>query len=371
MSALVDEHRLEAQPTGDPKLPRIKPHTTTEIKAHLRSAKTLWCPGCSNGTITRALIDAILGLELDPQKVVVVAGIGCSGRISAYLDYSTVHTAHGRALAVATGVKAADPSLEVIVAMGDGDSSAIGGNHFIHAARRNVDLTALVFNNSIYGMTGGQMSPTTHMGDKSTTSVYGNVEPAFDLCELAHAAGATYVARGTSWAYQQLVNVIAGGIAHRGFSMVEAMATCPTYYGRFNLTADPAEFLLSQKEHAVPAAEVRRGRDAQSRPVPGGAAAPPRARGVRHRAARAAGAGAGAGRCLSRRRPSASRSAAAAPEGRASCWPRPSSRRRPRPSASTWCRRRATGPRPGAEPPRPRSSSPTRRSTTRRCGART
>jgi 2-oxoglutarate ferredoxin oxidoreductase subunit beta len=253
LSALVDEHRLEAQPTGDPKLPRIKPHTTSEIRAHLRSAKTLWCPGCSNGTITRALIDAILGLGIDPEKVVVVAGIGCSGRISAYLDYSTVHTAHGRALALATGVKVADPSLQVIVAMGDGDSSAIGGNHLIHAARRNIDVTALVFNNSIYGMTGGQMSPTTHMGDKSTTSTYGNVEPAFDLCELAHAAGATYVARGTSWAYQQLVNVIAGGIAHRGFSMVEAMAICPTYYGRFNLTADPAAFLLSQKEHAVQA----------------------------------------------------------------------------------------------------------------------
>ena len=252
MSALVDEQRLEAEPTGDPKLPRITPHTTSEIKAHLRSAKTLWCPGCSNGTITRALIDAILGLGLDPAKVVIVAGIGCSGRISAYLDYSTVHTAHGRALAVATGVKAADPSLEVIVAMGDGDSSAIGGNHLIHAARRNIDLTALVFNNSIYGMTGGQMSPTTHLGDKSTTSVYGNVEPAFDLCELAHAAGATYVARGTSWGYQQLVNVIAGGVAHRGFSMVEAMAICPVYYGRFNLTPDPMEFLMSQKEHAVP-----------------------------------------------------------------------------------------------------------------------
>jgi 2-oxoglutarate ferredoxin oxidoreductase subunit beta len=203
--------------------------------------------------VTRAIVDAVLGLELDPQKVAVIAGIGCAGRITSYLDYSTVHTAHGRALAVATGAKAADPALRVIVVMGDGDCVAIGGNHLIHAARRNIDLTAVVLNNSIYGMTGGQMSPTTHMGDKSTTSTYGNVEPAFDLCELAHAAGATYVARGTSWAYQQLVNVIAGGIAHRGFSMVEAMAICPTYYGRFNLTADPAAFLLSQKEHAVQA----------------------------------------------------------------------------------------------------------------------
>ena len=187
MSALVDEHRLEAEPTGDPKLPRIDP-PTSEIKQHLRSAKTLWCPGCSDGTITRALIDAVLGLEIDPEKVVVVAG---SAAAAASAPTSTTRrcTPHtGGRCAVATGVKAADPSLHVIVAMGDGDSSAIGGNHFIHAARRNIDLTALVFNNSIYGMTGGQISPTTHLGDKSTTSVYGNIEPAFDLCELAHAA---------------------------------------------------------------------------------------------------------------------------------------------------------------------------------------
>jgi 2-oxoglutarate ferredoxin oxidoreductase subunit beta len=259
MSALVDEQRLESPPEGDDKLPQIRPRATGEIVRWLRTPKTIWCPGCSNGTITRALIDAILGLELDPEKVVVVAGIGCSGRIASYLEYSTVHTAHGRALAVATGVKVADPSLHVIVAMGDGDCSAIGGNHFIHAARRNIDLTALIFNNSIYGMTGGQMSPTTHTGDKSTTSLRGNVEAAFDLCELARAAGATYVARGTAWAYRQLASVIAGGIAHKGFAAVEAMAACPVYYGRFNFTADPAEFLKGQREHAVPAGQFDEG----------------------------------------------------------------------------------------------------------------
>jgi 2-oxoglutarate ferredoxin oxidoreductase subunit beta len=259
MTALVDEQSLESTPEADYKPPRIKLHKTSEIVPWLRTPRTIWCPGCSNGTITRALVDAILGLGLDPEKVVIVAGIGCSGRIAQYLEFSTVHTAHGRALAVATGAKTADPSLHVIVAMGDGDSSAIGGNHFIHAARRNIDVTALVFNNSIYGMTGGQMSPTTHTGDKSTTSVYGNVEPAFDLCELAHAAGATYVARGTAWGYRQLVDVIAGGIAHKGFSMVEAMAVCPIYYGRFNLTSDPAEFLKVQKERAVPASKFEEG----------------------------------------------------------------------------------------------------------------
>lgn len=257
MSALVDRHRLEASCDLECRPPRITPHTTAEIATWLRTTTTIWCPGCSNGIVTRALIDAILGLGLHRDKVVVVAGIGCSGRVSQYMDCSTVHTAHGRALAVATGAKAADPSLEVIVVMGDGDSTAIGGNHLIHAARRNVNLTALVFNNSIYGMTGGQMSPATHLGDYSTTSVYGNIEPAFDICALARAAGATYVARGTPYAYRQLVQLIAGGIVHNGFSMVEAMSICPVYYGRFNLTADAGEFLLAQKQHAVPAAEFQ------------------------------------------------------------------------------------------------------------------
>jgi 2-oxoglutarate ferredoxin oxidoreductase subunit beta len=251
MTALVDEELLERAP-HDESLPRVTPHRTGEITRHLRSPKTLWCAGCSNGIVTRALIDAVLALELDPDRTCVIAGIGCAGRITAYLNWSTVHTAHGRALAVATGAKAADPGLNVIVVMGDGDCVAIGGNHLIHAARRNIDVTAIVFNNSIYGMTGGQMSPTTFEGDLSTTSVYGNVEQAFDICELARAAGATYVARGTSYSYQRLAQLIAGGIAHKGFSFVEAMVACPTYYGRQNGLADPAEMLKVQKARAVP-----------------------------------------------------------------------------------------------------------------------
>lgn len=198
------------------------------------------------------MLDSILSLELEREKVVVVAGIGCCGRIVQYLDYSTVHTPHGRALAVATGAKIADPDLEVLVVMGDGDCTAIGGNHLIHAARRNIDLTAVVFNNSIYGMTGGQMSPTTFSGDRSTTSVYGNIEQAFDVCELAKAAGATYVARGTAWDYRRLARSIAGGMRHRGFSLVESMVACPTYYGRQNGSADPLTMLLRQRERAVP-----------------------------------------------------------------------------------------------------------------------
>ena len=259
MSALVDRHLLEAPGSFECEAPRVTLHTTSEIRTWLRTDRTIWCPGCSNGIVTRALIDALLNLEVDRQKVVVVAGIGCSGRVSQYLDCSTVHTAHGRALALATGVKAADPELRVIVVMGDGDCTAIGGNHLIHAARRNVAVTALVFNNSIYGMTGGQTSPTTHLGGYSTTTTYGNAEPAFDICELAHAAGATYVARGTPYAYKQLVQLIAGGIKHPGFSLVEAMSVCPVYYGRFNLTADAGEFLKLQKEHAVPADQFGEG----------------------------------------------------------------------------------------------------------------
>ncbi len=251
MTALVDEELLEHAP-HDTSLPRVTPHRTGDITRHLRTPKTLWCPGCSNGIVTRALIDAVLALELDPDRTCVIAGIGCAGRITTYLNWSTVHTAHGRALALATGAKAADPGLNVIVVMGDGDCVAIGGNHLIHAARRNIDVTAIVFNNSIYGMTGGQMSPTTFEGDLSTTSVYGNVEQAFDICELARAAGATYVARGTSYNYLRLAQLIAGGIAHKGFSFVEAMVACPTYYGRQNGLSDPAGMLKMQKDRAVP-----------------------------------------------------------------------------------------------------------------------
>jgi len=225
----------------------------------LRSPKTLWCPGCTNGIATRAIIDAVLSLELDPDKLALVAGIGCAGRITAYLKYSTVHTAHGRALAVATGAKLADPSLRVVVVMGDGDCAAIGGNHLIHAARRNVDMTALVFNNDIYGMTGGQAGPTTHEGDYSKTSPFGHPEPAFDICELGRAAGATYVARGTPYAYLKLVQLIAGGLVHRGFSLVEVMSACPTYYGRFNLTAVPADLLKLQQKMAVPVEKYKAG----------------------------------------------------------------------------------------------------------------
>lgn len=211
----------------------------------------IWCPGCGNGIVIGALVGAIHDEGLNKDDVVIVSGIGCSSRASGYLDFNTVHTVHGRALAFATGIKLANPKLTVFVLMGDGDAAAIGGNHLIHAARRNIDLKAIVFNNSIYGMTGGQVSPLTPQGKLATTAPYGVVAKAFDLAELAKGAGATFVARGTAYHVVQLAELMKQGIRHKGFSLVEAVTQCPVAYGRHNKPADPAKMLLWQKENAV------------------------------------------------------------------------------------------------------------------------
>lgn len=211
----------------------------------------IWCPGCGNGIVTRALVKAIDSLGLDKDNVCIVSGIGCSSRAPGYLDFNTLHTTHGRALAFATGVKMANPELKVIVVTGDGDSSAIGGNHLIHAARRNIDITTIVFNNNTYGMTGGQFSPTTPTGDKGTTAPYGSVDPNFDLCNLAKAAGASYVAKGTIFAANMLEKNIIAGIENKGFSFIEAMSTCPTYYGRKNKKGTAVDMTTYLKESAI------------------------------------------------------------------------------------------------------------------------
>ena len=186
----------------------------------------IWCPGCGHGTVTGALIRAIDKLGLDKNNIVLVSGIGCSSRAVGYLDFDTLHTTHGRALAFATGVKHANPNLKVIVMTGDGDCTAIGGNHFIHAARRNIDITTIIMNNSIYGMTSGQYSPTTPHGMLGTTAPYGNVEYEFDVCELAKAAGASYVARATSYHVTLLTDLIEKALMNKGFSVVEALTQC-------------------------------------------------------------------------------------------------------------------------------------------------
>lgn len=211
----------------------------------------IWCPGCGNGIVLAALLRAIDQLQLDKNNTVVVSGIGCSSRASGYLDFNTLHTTHGRALAFATGVKVAKPHLDVLVIMGDGDATAIGGNHFIHAARRNIDLTAIVFNNNIYGMTGGQYSPLTPTGSKATTCPYGNLERNFDIAKLALAAGATYVGRATTYHAKMLTDLIVKAVQNKGFSLVEAVTGCPIGYGRKNKLGSPAKMIEWQKENSV------------------------------------------------------------------------------------------------------------------------
>jgi 2-oxoglutarate/2-oxoacid ferredoxin oxidoreductase subunit beta len=212
---------------------------------------SIWCPGCGHGTVTGSLVRAIARLDLDKNKVCVVSGIGCSSRAVGYLDFDTLHTAHGRALAFATGIKLARPELKVIVMTGDGDCTAIGGNHFIHAARRNIDITTIVMNNNIYGMTSGQYSPMTPKGMIGTTAPYGNLERSFDLCELAKAAGATYVGRATSYHVTLLIDLIEAALQNKGFSVVEAVVQCPTYFGRKNKVGGAVEMLNWIKDGVV------------------------------------------------------------------------------------------------------------------------
>lgn len=211
----------------------------------------IWCPGCGHGVIMHAMVKAIDELGWDKDEVVVVSGIGCSSRAPGYLDFNTLHTTHGRALAFATGVKLAKPHLKVIVVSGDGDASAIGGNHLIHAARRNIDITTIVFNNNIYGMTGGQYSPTTPTNDFGTTAPHGNIDTPFDIAMLAGAAGATYTARTTAFHMNQMTQIIKNALNHKGFSLVEAISICPTYYGRKNKKGDAPKMMQWLKDSFI------------------------------------------------------------------------------------------------------------------------
>ncbi len=211
----------------------------------------IWCPGCGNGIVMYALIRAIDELQLSQDNTVIVSGIGCSSRAPGYLDFNTLHTTHGRALAFATGVKVSKPELDVIVIMGDGDATAIGGNHFIHAARRNIDITAIIFNNNIYGMTGGQHSPLTPTGSMAATCPYGNLERNFNIANLAIAAGATYVGRSTTYHAKMLTDLMVKAIQNKGFSLVEAITGCPIGYGRRNKLASPIKMIQWQKENSI------------------------------------------------------------------------------------------------------------------------
>lgn len=212
----------------------------------------IWCPGCGHGIVLNSLLRAVELLRLERNDIVMISGIGCSARMQGYVDFHTLHTLHGRALAFATGIKMAWPTLNVIVPMGDGDALAIGGNHFIHAARRNIDVTAIIMNNSIYGMTGGQYSPLTGCGDHATTAPYGTVDPPFDAVELARAAGASFIARTTTYHAREMTKILAQAIEHHGFSVVEVVSQCPTYYGRRNGAGDAVEMMRHYRDNAVP-----------------------------------------------------------------------------------------------------------------------
>ena len=229
-----------------------------EYLRHDKKFPHVWCPGCGLGILLGALIRAIDRTGFAKDDIVLVSGIGCSSRLPVYVDFNTLHTTHGRALTFATGVKLAKPRLKVIVVMGDGDAIAIGGNHFIHAARRNIDLTAIVVNNSIYGMTGGQYSPTTPYGMKSTTTIYSSIEQAFKISELAVAAGASFVARGTVYHANQLSGLMEKGFLKQGFSVVEVISHCHTQYGKLNRMGGAVAMLEWQRDHAVPVEQAEK-----------------------------------------------------------------------------------------------------------------
>lgn len=215
----------------------LKSRTAAELRtAYLRQEMfpTIFCDGCGLGNVLNYTLWALDSLGLDLDRTVFVSGIGCSSRLSGYINADGMHTTHGRALAFASGIKAANPELTVIIFTGDGDGAGIGGNHLLHAIRRNMDLTVILVNNFTYGMTGGQAAPTTPDGSFSTTTPYGNIEHPLDICELARALGAPYVARWPVNLPAQPINSIAQAISKRGFALIEMLVPCPTAYGRRN-----------------------------------------------------------------------------------------------------------------------------------------
>jgi 2-oxoglutarate ferredoxin oxidoreductase subunit beta len=225
---------------------------------HDKKFPHVWCGGCGIGILLGSLIRSIDHIGYTKDEVVLVSGIGCSGRLPVYVDFNTLHTTHGRALTFATGIKLAKPELKVIVIMGDGDATAIGGNHFIHAARRNLNLTAVIVNNNIYGMTGGQYSPTTPYGQRATTAAYGSVEHSFNIAQLAVCAGAVFAARGTVYHVRQLDGLIEKALLKNGFGMVEVISQCHTHYGRLNQLGNQIDMMKWQRDNAVPVEKARK-----------------------------------------------------------------------------------------------------------------
>ncbi len=217
----------------------------------------IWCSGCGLGTVLTCFVSALKKSGLDPDKVSVVSGIGCTGRAAGYLNLDGFHTTHGRAIPFATGLKLGNDDLKVVVISGDGDIAAIGGNHFIHAARRNMDMLVVCVNNFNYGMTSGQMGPTTPTEARTSTSPYGNIEHPFNIPYLAAASGATYVARWTALHVRRLEGSILDGLNKEGFSVVEVISPCPTYYGRWNKMGSALQQMKYYHDNSV----IRHGSD--------------------------------------------------------------------------------------------------------------
>lgn len=232
-------------------------HPGNPVDKYLRTDRMphIWCSGCGIGTTVNCFTRALEASKLDLRNVAVVSGIGCTGRVAGYINLDSFHTTHGRAIPFATGLKLANPKLKVVVYSGDGDLISIGGNHFIHAARRNMDLTIICVNNFIYGMTGGQVTPTTPLNAFMSTTPFGNYEHAFNLPDLAVSCGAVYVARWTTYHVRQLTKAMREAIAKKGFSFIEIISPCPTLYSRRNKLGDG----LDQMKYYHDASEVRHG----------------------------------------------------------------------------------------------------------------
>ena len=211
----------------------------------------IWCPGCGIGSEVNAFAEAVKRSGIDPKKLVVVSGIGCTGRVAGYVDFDSIHTTHGRAIPVATGIKLANPELTVVVFSGEGDLTGIGGNHLIHAARRNMELVVICNNNFTYGMTGGQVTPTTPSSAIASTTPYGNYEYPFSLPFLVDAAGGTYIARWTSMHARNVTQSIEEALVHKGFAFVEIISPCTTLYLRRNRLGDGVDMLQDYQEKTI------------------------------------------------------------------------------------------------------------------------
>ncbi len=241
MSSDTAEHPERDIDTINPVMPFLRQERIPHI----------WCPSCGIGTTVNCFTRALTESGMDLDQIAIVSGIGCTGRVAGYMNLDSFHTTHGRAIPFATGLKLANPKLKVVVYSGDGDLTAIGGNHFMHAARRNMDLMVVCVNNFTYGMTGGQVAPTTPIGAKQTTMPFGNFEQPFNLPFLADACGAVYVARWTVFHVRQLAKAMQEGLKKRGFVFIEALSPCPTLFSRRNKRGDGIDELKNYKQNSI------------------------------------------------------------------------------------------------------------------------